>query len=62
MSENQATLDLRKRGVWRLAPGLWCDRTVPGLISVAPEADNARDVRAALAKAGQLPGLREKGE
>lgn len=57
ISEHDAAADLRRRGVWRLAPGLWCDSSVPDLISVAADMDTARDVRLALAEACQLPCL-----
>ena len=55
MTESAAAADLRRRGIWRIAPGLWCDRTEPGLIAVALDADTAWQVRAALKQAGQLP-------
>lgn len=59
MSESEAIADLRKRGVWRLAPGLWCDASMPDLIVVVPELDTASCVRAALEQAGQLPERKE---
>jgi hypothetical protein len=46
--EQKAEAELRARGIWRVAPGLWCDASVPDLIAVVPERDNATDVRAAL--------------
>jgi hypothetical protein len=55
MTEREFQSDLAARGIWRVAPGLWCDASVPDLIAVAPERDNAADVHAALAKAEQLP-------
>ena len=55
MTEDQACRDLQMRGVWRLAPGLWCDKSTPDLIAVAPEKDTALQVRAALTRAKQLP-------
>ena len=58
MSEEQARTDLYERGVWRMAPGLWADRTVPDLIAVQEDQDNAVSVRAALDKAGMLPPLK----
>ena len=57
MTEQAARNDLHARGVWQLAPGLWCDKSVPGIISVEPEMDTALDVRASLVRAGQLPPL-----
>lgn len=57
MTEARATADLMARGVWRIAPGLWCDKSVPDMIAVAPEQDTARRVRAALERAGQLPAV-----
>ena len=57
-SEDKATKDLRERGVFRMAPGLWCDSTRPDLISVIPDCDNAVSVRRALCIAGQLPDVR----
>ena len=59
MTEAEATADLSARGVWRLAPGLWGNRAVPEMIAVAPQKDNARDVRAALKAAGDLPPKRK---
>lgn len=58
MSEDEAKLDLRDRGIWRMAPGLWCDQTVPDLIGVHDVSDNAVCVRNALDKAGMLPPLK----
>lgn len=55
MSEDAARDDLRARGIWRIAPGLWCDSTTPDLIAVAAGRDTARDVHAALERAGRLP-------
>lgn len=55
MSEDEATADLKSRGVWRMAPGLWCDASVPDLIAVDDEVDNATTVRKALQSAGTLP-------
>ena len=57
MTEEQAPSDLYARGIWRMAPGLWCDRNVPDLIAVADERDTALEVRTSLANAGQLPAL-----
>lgn len=56
MTEDEARTDLHQRGVWQMAPGLWCDASVPDMISVVPELDTAVDVRRALLAAGQLPG------
>ena len=57
MDEHAVAEDLRARGVWRIAPGLWCDKSVPDMILVAPEVDTAISVRAALDKAQQLPPI-----
>jgi hypothetical protein len=37
MTEIEFQSDLAARGIWRVAPGLWCDASVPDLIAVAPE-------------------------
>lgn len=58
MTEKGAADNSRARGVWRIAPGLWCDRSVPDMISVAPEVDAVRGVHSALKRAGQLPPLK----
>jgi hypothetical protein len=55
MTEREAQADLRSRGVWRIAPGLWCDASVPDLIAVHPKRDTACNVRKALQQSGQLP-------
>lgn len=60
MTEEEASADLHARGVFRMAPGLRCDKSVPDLIAVHPDADNAIDVRRALKKAGMLPPKRKR--
>ena len=60
MTEQAARDDLHARGIWKVAPGLWCDRSVPDMIAVVPEMDTARNVRAALKRAGQLPARKRR--
>lgn len=55
MTEQQAKDDLYRRGIWQLAPGLWCDKNIPDMIAVHCERDNAIEVRAALIKSNMLP-------
>jgi hypothetical protein len=55
MTEEEAMKDLYDRGVWRMAPGLWADKSVAGLIQVAENQDTALCVRAALENDGSLP-------
>ena len=61
MTEQQASQDLHSRGVWQMAPGLWCDKSEPGFIAVDESQDTALKVRSALEKAGQLPDVQSKG-
>ncbi len=55
MTEDQALQDLNERGVWRIAPGLWVDKSLAEFIAVDGDCDTALAVRAALVDAEQLP-------
>ena len=57
MTEPEASKDLHARGIWRIAPGLWCDKSIPDLIEVHEDYDNAVAVRRALVRSGQLPDV-----
>jgi hypothetical protein len=61
MTEYEAARDLHSRGIFQLAPGLWCDKSVPDMIAVADEHDTAIGVRRALEKAGSLPPVQNEG-
>lgn len=62
MTEEQARTDLHNRGVWRMAPGLWCDKSVPDFIAVAGAQDTAIQVRKNLERAGMLPPVQSADE
>lgn len=59
MTEDEARNDLNKRGVFKIAPCLWCDKSVPDMIDVHPDQDTAMAVRAALELSGMLPPVQQ---
>ena len=61
MTEREASKDLYARGIFQIAPGLWCDTSVPDMIQVHDDRDTAFAVRRALVEAGQLPDVQRGG-
>ena len=62
VSEERAQKHLYDLGIFQMCPGLWCDkreptesRKSPGLMTVAPEQDNALGVYGALLRIDDIP-------
>lgn len=60
MTEKEAHDDLYARGVWQLAPGLWCDKQAFEMIPADDAMDNAIAIRAWLVSRNELPPLMDE--